>query len=47
MDYTTWKISWLWISGEIVPHDANLAMVAIYAFQNYGKGIHPKARLNF
>jgi ribonuclease VapC len=35
------------ISGEIVPHDANLAMVAIYAFQHYGKGIHPQARLNF
>jgi ribonuclease VapC len=35
------------ISGEIVPHDANLAMAAIYAFQHFGKGIHPQARLNF
>lgn len=30
------------IKAEIVPHDAHLA-----AFQRFGKGIDPKARLNF
>ena len=35
------------IEVEIVPHDADLAAGAVHAFQMYGKGIDPKARLNF
>jgi ribonuclease VapC len=35
------------IKAEVVPHDNILAETAIYAFQRYGKGIDPKARLNF
>ena len=35
------------IKAEIIPHDAQLAHFAILAFQRYGKGIDPKARLNF
>jgi ribonuclease VapC len=35
------------IKAEIVPHDAQLAHFAVLAFQRYGKGIDPKARLNF
>jgi ribonuclease VapC len=35
------------IKAEIIPHDARLAHFAILAFQRYGKGIDPKARLNF
>jgi ribonuclease VapC len=35
------------IEAEIVPHDVDLAAGAVYAFQTYGKGIDPKARLNF
>jgi len=35
------------IEAEIVPHDGRLAEMAISAFQRYGKGIDPKARLNF
>lgn len=31
---------------EIVPHDADTARLAVEAFQKYGKGIHPRARLN-
>ena len=35
------------IKVEIIPHDAHLAAFAVAAFQRYGKGIDPKARLNF
>lgn len=35
------------IDAEIVPHDADLAAFALDAFQRYGKGINPRARLNF
>lgn len=35
------------IEAEIVPYDAQLATAAIYAFQRFGKGIEPQARLNF
>jgi ribonuclease VapC len=35
------------IKAEIIPHDMNLAALAIEAFRRYGKGIDPKARLNF
>ena len=35
------------IKAEIVPHDMNLATVALEAFRRYGKGIDPKARLNY
>jgi ribonuclease VapC len=35
------------IKAEIVPHDVHLAAFAITAFQRYGKGFDPKARLNF
>jgi len=35
------------IKAEIVPHDARLAALALEAFRRYGKGIDPKARLNF
>src|SRR5579862_3598674 len=35
------------IGGEIVPYDASHAMAAILAFQRYGKGIDPRAKLNF
>lgn len=35
------------IDAEIVPHDVDLASGAVHAFQIYGKGIDPKARLNF
>ncbi len=35
------------IGAEIIPHDAQLAAFAIAAFQRYGKGVDPKARLNF
>ena len=31
---------------EIMPFDAAQARVAVAAFEIYGKGIHPKARLN-
>jgi ribonuclease VapC len=33
--------------AEIVPHDVDLAALALEAFRRYGKGIDPKARLNF
>eukprot|EP01037_Dinobryon_pediforme_P029857 gene29857-33686_t len=35
------------INIEIVPFDAQLARVAIAAFQRFGKGHHSRARLNF
>jgi ribonuclease VapC len=35
------------IKAEIIPHDANLAAVSLEAFRRYGKGIDPKARLNY
>ena len=35
------------IKAEIIPHDAQLASSAVLAFQRYGKGIDPNARLNF
>ncbi|HXY59006.1 MAG TPA: type II toxin-antitoxin system VapC family toxin [Methylocystis sp.] len=35
------------IKAEIVPHDMHLAASALEAFRRYGKGIDPKARLNF
>ncbi len=35
------------INAEIIPHDLNLAAMALEAFRRYGKGIDPKARLNF
>ena len=35
------------IKEEIVPHDMHLAALALEAFRRYGKGIDPKARLNF
>jgi ribonuclease VapC len=35
------------IEAEIVPHDRALAALAVSAFQRYGKGLDPKARLNF
>lgn len=34
------------IKAEIVAHDADLAALAVSAFQRYGKGINPAARLN-
>jgi ribonuclease VapC len=35
------------IKAEIIPHDAQLASSAVLAFQRYGKGLDPNARLNF
>ncbi len=35
------------IKAEIIPHDVGLAALAVLAFQRYGKGINPDARLNF
>src|SRR5271154_3527432 len=35
------------IKAEIIPHDLHLAGLALEAFRRYGKGIDPKARLNF
>ena len=35
------------IEAEIIPHDAHLADLAVSAFQRYGKGVDPKARMNF
>jgi ribonuclease VapC len=35
------------IKAEIIPHDMHLAALALEAFRRYGKGIDPKARLNF
>lgn len=35
------------IGAEVIPHDGRLAEMAILAFQRFGKGIDPKARLNF
>ncbi len=35
------------IKAEIIPHDVNLAAMSLEAFRRYGKGIDPKARLNF
>jgi ribonuclease VapC len=35
------------IQAEIIPHDARLAAFALAAFQRYGKGVDPKARLKF
>ena len=35
------------IKAEIIPHDVELAAMAVEAFRRYGKGIDPKARLNF
>lgn len=32
---------------EIIPHTAELARAALAAFQRFGKGISPVARLNF
>ncbi len=34
------------IKAEIVAHDADLAALAVYAFQRYGKGLNPNSRLN-
>lgn len=35
------------MQAEIVPHGRELAQFSIEAFKQYGKGIHPDARLNF
>jgi ribonuclease VapC len=35
------------IKAEIIPHDIHLAALALETFRRYGKGIDPKARLNF
>ena len=35
------------IEAEIIPHDVNLAAMSLEAFRRYGKGIDPKARLNY
>ncbi len=35
------------IKAEIIPHDIHLAALALEAFRRYGKGIDPKAKLNF
>jgi ribonuclease VapC len=35
------------IGAEIVPHDGDLARLAVETFKRFGKGIHPDARLNF
>jgi ribonuclease VapC len=35
------------IKAEIAPHNAELAAFALEAFRRYGKGVDPKARLNF
>src|ERR1700730_10044988 len=35
------------IKAEIIPHDMQLAALSLEAFRRYGKGIDPKARLNF
>jgi len=35
------------IKAEIIPHDTNPAALSLEAFRRYGKGIDPKARLNF
>lgn len=35
------------IKAEVIPHDMQLAALSLEAFRRYGKGIHPKARLNF
>jgi ribonuclease VapC len=35
------------IKAEIIPHDMDLAAMSLEAFRRYGKGIDPKARLNF
>ena len=35
------------IKAEIIPHDVHIAAFAMAAFQRFGKGIDPKARLNF
>ncbi len=35
------------IKAEIIPHDVHPAAFAVAAFQRFGKGIDPKARLNF
>ncbi len=35
------------IKAEIIPHDVNLAAMALEAFRRYGKGIDPKAKLNY
>ena len=35
------------IKAEIIPHDMHLAALALEAVRRYGKGIDPKARLNF
>ena len=34
------------IKAEIIPHDVNLAAMALEAFRRYGKGIDPKAQGN-
>jgi ribonuclease VapC len=35
------------IKAEIIPHDIHLAAFALEAFRRFGKGVDPKARLNF
>jgi ribonuclease VapC len=35
------------IKAEIIPHDIHLAALALEAFRRYGKGVDPKAKLNF
>jgi ribonuclease VapC len=35
------------IKAEIVPHDLNLAAIALETFRRYGKGMGNKAQLNF
>ncbi len=35
------------IKAEIILHDVNLAAMSLEAFRRYGKGIDPKARLNY
>jgi len=35
------------IKAAIIPHDMRLAAFSLEAFQRHGKGIDPKARLDF
>ena len=35
------------VKAEIIPHDLTLAAMALEAFRRFGKGINPKARLNY
>ena len=41
---TSWMATF---NAEIIPFDRDQAFTASGAFRKFGKGIHPKARLNF